>query len=141
MENLQEALFDAGFGPDSAQGEADAPASAGSPRALNAAREVAFVDTAAPDFDALLAVLSQACEVVVVRPGGDVLAQLVDALAARPAMDTIHVFAHGLAGNFRFGGAPMDEEAFERLAHHLRAEAFGPGVCSRLLLYRLFRRS
>ena len=134
-------MLDAELWLDSAQGAVCAPTPATSSRPADAAREVAFIDAAAPDFEALLAVLSQACEVVVVRPCSDVVAQMTEALAARLTMDTIHVFAHGHAGDFRLGGAPMDEGAFERLARHLRAQGLGPGVRGRLLLYRLFRRS
>lgn len=103
--------------------------------------EIAFVDSSAPDLDALVDVLGQTCEVVVVSATGDALAQMADALSARQDMDTIHVLAHGSAEDFRLGGTAMDDEVLARFGMRLQADGHGLNAKGRLLLYRLFRRS
>lgn len=104
-------------------------------------REIAFVDTAAPDLDALVDVLGQTCDVVVVHSTSDGLEQMADVLSARDAMDTIHVLAHGAPGDVRLGSTAMDDEVLARFGRVLHANGHGLSERGRLLLYRVFRRS
>ena len=105
-------------------------------------REIAFLDSASPDLDALVDVLGHTCDVVVLRAAGDGLAQMADVLSARDAMDAIHVLAHGAPGDdVRLGSTAMDDEVLARFGRRLHANGHGLSERGRLLLYRVFRRS
>jgi hypothetical protein len=103
-------------------------------------REIVFVDTAVPDLDALVEVVGQTCEVVVLGATADALAQMEEALSARHSMDTVHVLAHGAPGAVWLGSTAMDDEVLARLGRRLRAAGHGLSATGRLLLYRVFRR-
>ena len=121
--------------PEGMRGVAAMPAAAAS------SREIVFVDTAAPDVDALVDVLGQTCEVVVVSETGDGLSQMMEALSTRHDMDAIHVFAHGSADDFCLGSTAMGDEMLARFGRRLQADGHGLSARGRLLLYRLFRRT
>ena len=119
----------------------EAPRRADDIRAVAApSREIAFVDAAAPDLDALVEVVGQTCEVVVLGTTADALAQMEEALSTRHDMDTVHVFAHGAPGAVWLGNTAMDEEVLARLGGRLRADGHGLSATGRLVLYRVFRR-
>ncbi len=121
--------------PEGLRGAAAMPAAAAS------SREIVFVDTAAPDVDALVDVLGQTCEVVVVSETGDGLSQMMEALSTRHDMDAIHVFAHGSADDFCLGSTAMGDEMLARFGRRLQADGHGLSARGRLVLYRLFRRT
>jgi len=104
-------------------------------------REIVFVDTAAPDLEALVEVLGRTCDVVVLQAADDGVAAILDALTARPSVDTVHLLAHGDSGDYRLGRTAMHDQAVADLGRQLHAEGLGLGATGGLVLYRLFRPS
>ena len=80
--------------------------------------QIAFVDGTAPDVRDLAHRLPANVEPILLT-GGDPLGDIAQALTARPAARTVHVFGHGGAGRIALGGADIDAEALEGRADAL----------------------
>ena len=68
------------------------------------AREVAFIDTTAPDWQTLAAAVRPGVELVLLDPAKDGLAQIADALRGRSDLDAVYVVSHGAEGALVIGG-------------------------------------
>ncbi len=68
------------------------------------AREVAFIDTTAPDWRMLAADVRAGVDIVLLDPATDGLTQIADALRGRSDLDAVHVVSHGAEGALVIGG-------------------------------------
>jgi hypothetical protein len=75
------------------------------------AREVAFVDGAVADHEALVAGVRPDVETVLLDPAGDALAQMAAWAETHSGYEAIHVVSHGAPGALRLGGASLDGAA------------------------------
>ena len=72
-------------------------------------KEIVFVDTRVPDYQALLQSVSPDAEVVLLSTDQNGVQQIADALAGRSGIDAIHIISHGDAGVLLLGNAPLFE--------------------------------
>ncbi|WP_413044195.1 DUF4347 domain-containing protein [Pseudomonas sp. YJ42] len=72
-------------------------------------KEMVFVDTRVPDYQALLQSVSPDAEVVLLSTDQNGVQQIADALAGRSGIDAIHIISHGDAGVLLLGNAPLFE--------------------------------
>ncbi|WP_237133444.1 Ig-like domain-containing protein, partial [Pseudohongiella sp. O18] len=78
--------------------------------ALNARREVVFVDASLPDYQVLLQAAKPGLDVVLLDPNTDGLEQIANWLSENGRMDAIHVLAHGDASSKHFGSTVVTTE-------------------------------
>ncbi|HSX90992.1 MAG TPA: DUF4347 domain-containing protein, partial [Pseudomonas sp.] len=72
-------------------------------------KEIVFVDTRVPDYQALLQSVSPNAEVVLLSTDRNGVQQIADALAGRSGIDAIHIISHGDAGVLLLGNAALFE--------------------------------
>lgn len=72
-------------------------------------KEVVFVDTRAPDYQALLQGVAHGTEVILLSTDKDGVQQIADALAGRSGIDAIHIVSHGDSGVLLLGNGPLFE--------------------------------
>src|SRR5436190_10282568 len=82
-----------------------------------ALREIAFVDPGIADLGDLLRGLRAEVQAVVLRPAGDPVRQMADALDGRDELQAIHIIAHGMPGAIAFTAGALSRET---LAAHAR---------------------
>ncbi|UUZ76341.1 DUF4347 domain-containing protein [Polaromonas sp. P1(28)-13] len=68
---------------------------------------IAFVDTSLLDYQALVAALGPAVEVVLINPGQDGWQQVAAALAGRSGIGAIDIFSHGAPGSVTLGSGVL----------------------------------
>ena len=73
--------------------------------------EIVFVDPTVPDYQALLAGMDPAIEVVVLDGGQDGIEQMAGALSGRTGIDAIHLISHGEAGELHLGTGVLTAES------------------------------
>ncbi len=104
-------------------------------------QELVFVDTAAPDYQALLAdLLGQAgsgrsMEIVLIDHDAEGLRLISDTLAGRSGIDAIHIISHGSDGTVQIGRDLLDLHSLGEYEAELQrwSAAFAPGAD--LLIY------
>ncbi|MEO8629176.1 MAG: DUF4347 domain-containing protein, partial [Betaproteobacteria bacterium] len=90
--------------------------------AEHARREIVFVDTAAPEYQALVddvrsqSTLQRQLDVVVLDSSRDGIAQITEALAGAHDVDAIHIVSHGAPGNIQVGGTQINANVIDRNA-------------------------
>jgi len=72
-------------------------------------KEIVFVDTRVPDYQALLGAVSPDAEVVLLSTDSNGVQQIADALETRSGIDAIHIISHGDVGVLLLGNAPLFE--------------------------------
>ncbi|MHA6493530.1 DUF4347 domain-containing protein [Pseudomonas borbori] len=70
-------------------------------------KEIVFVDTRVPDYQALLGSVSADAEVVLLSTDQNGVQQIADALEARSGIDAIHIISHGDDGVLLLGNAAL----------------------------------
>src|SRR5690606_38186356 len=73
----------------------------------SARTEIVFVDAGVEGYEAIIAGVAAGAEVVLIDSSADGLAQMVEALKGREAIDAIHVVSHGDAGRLLLGAATL----------------------------------
>ena len=87
------------------------------------AREIAFIDRGVTDLDTFLAGLRPEVESVVLTDHERALPQMARALQDRTGVEAIHIVAHGLAGEVRFGSGALSLETLDE--HRAELAAIG----------------
>lgn len=105
------------------------------PTPVSSRHEIAFIDTAVIGFEGLVAALEGRMEVVLIDAGSDGLARMEAALEGRSALDAVHVFSHGAAGQFTLGQARINTNTLEQ--QHQAWSTIGAALAEHgdLLLY------
>lgn len=70
-------------------------------------KEIVFVDTRVPDYQALLGAVSPDAEVVLLSTDSNGVQQIADALETRSGIDAIHIISHGDDGVLLLGNAAL----------------------------------
>ena len=92
------------------------------------AREIAFIDGAVSDVEALVAGLRPGIEHVVLEATRPAPAQIADALKARAAFEAVHIIAHGSPGAVEFGAGAISSDSIAR--HASRTDGSGIPPCA-----------
>jgi hypothetical protein len=88
---------------------------------MREATQLVFVDTAVADIDFLLRNLEPGIEALVLNADESAPAQMARAVVSRHDIKTIHVFAHGQAGEVSFTGDALSLESLDRHRAYLSA--------------------
>ncbi|MCA9136824.1 MAG: DUF4347 domain-containing protein [Planctomycetales bacterium] len=82
----------------------------GTPQDVAAASmaRIVFIDSAVDSIAQLADGLAQGHELVLLQPGVDALQQITETLSSRSNVSSIHIIAHGAAGQIQLGGRQVD---------------------------------
>ncbi|ARQ13742.1 serralysin-like metalloprotease domain-containing protein (plasmid) [Rhizobium etli] len=90
----------------------DEPATAGmttQKRALEAPREIAFIDQCINDLETFLSALRPEVEAIILSDGEPAIRQMARHLSTYSRLDRVHVVAHGAPGQIRFSSGTVSE--------------------------------
>ncbi len=73
------------------------------------AREIAFIDSAVEDYEALVASFDDSVEIIVLDGDRDGVEQIAEVLAERSNVEALHIVSHGRSGTLDLGTAKLTE--------------------------------
>jgi len=101
----------------------------------DARREVAVIDAAVRDADAIRASLGPDVDVITLDANRDGLRQIADALAGRDDIDGLHIFSHGGDGLLYLGNTLLNDRSLDAHADALRTIGESLSSDGDILLY------
>jgi hypothetical protein len=108
----------------------------GSDNAAGAAkRAVAVIDCAVSGWQSLRDALPAGLETILIQPGQDGLAVMVEGLSGRHGIAALHIFSHGFAGGMQLGNTTLDRAALPARRAELAAIGASLAADGDILIY------
>ena len=100
-----------------------------------AAKAIAFIDAAVPDFQTLLNGIEAGTEVSIVDSSRDGIEQITAALASCKSIKSIHIVSHGSPGSIQLGSIWLNSDNLETYTQDLQKWSAALADDAEILLY------
>jgi hypothetical protein len=100
-------------------------------------QEIAFIDTATPDYQQLVAGIAPGTEIHILDATQDAIAQITQTLLGRQGISSLHIISHGQAGGLDLGGQFFNLQSLPSYTQQLQSWQSALTTDADIVLYGL----